>query len=364
MNFQNKIIKKIKENLNFSEKPGVIIASPSNSPPYKFHWIRDSALVMRVFINEFIKKKNTQSLFHIINYIESEYQIQNLNTKSGLGEPKIKIDLTPYNDPWGRPQNDGPALRGINMIKIFNILKKNYKSIVENLVVRIIEKDIKYILNNYNKPSFDLWEENLGWHFYTRLVQLKFIKDYINIKEELNKYFNIDLEINSIYNDLLFNIKHHECPEMIISSFDVNGNISKYDDSANILALCHIDFDKDILNQIDYKLVLLNCDNLISFFKNKYDKNNYNLVGRYAHDQYFNGHIWIICSLALAQFYLFIGSSEMIKISGKILDYILSIDINLDLSEQYDIDNNKMISAEKLTWNYSELYMTINFKKN
>jgi len=364
MNFQSKIIKKIEENLNFSEKPGVIIASPSNYPPYKFHWIRDSALVMRVFINEFKKTNNTQSLFNIINYIESEYKIQNLDTKSGLGEPKIKIDLTPYNDPWGRPQNDGPALRGINMIKIFNILKKNYKSIVENLVVKIIEKDIKYILNNYNKPSFDLWEENLGWHFYTRLVQLKFIKDYINVKEELNKYFSIDLEINTIYNDLLSNIKHHECPEMIISSFDVNGNISKYDDSANILALCHIDFDKDILSQIDYKLVLLNCDNLINFFKNKYDNNKYKLVGRYAYDQYFNGHIWIICSLALAQFYLFIGSKEMINISKKILDYILSIDINLDLAEQYDIDNNKMLSAEKLTWNYSELYMTINFKKN
>ena len=58
MNLESKILKKIEENLFFSEKPGVIIASPSNFPPYKFHWIRDSALVMRVFINEFKLKKN------------------------------------------------------------------------------------------------------------------------------------------------------------------------------------------------------------------------------------------------------------------------------------------------------------------
>ena len=59
-------------------------------------------------------------------------------------------------------------------------------------------------------------------------------------------------------------------------------------------------------------------------------------------DKYFDGHIWIICSLGLAQFYHFIGDEIMIDISKKILDYILSIDINLDLAEQYDIDNNKM----------------------
>ena len=69
------------------------------------------------------------------------------------------------------------------MIKIYNLLINNYSSTIENLVVKINEKDIKYILENYNKPSFDLWEENLGWHYYTRLVQLKFIKDFLRIKK-------------------------------------------------------------------------------------------------------------------------------------------------------------------------------------
>lgn len=363
MSLEIKILKKIEENLNFSKKPGVIIASPSNFPPYKFHWIRDSALVMRVFINEFKFKKNTQSLFHILNYIESEYQIQNLDTKSGLGEPKININLTPYNDPWGRPQNDGPALRGINMIKIFNLLKNDYKGIVENIVIKIIEKDIKYILENYNKPSFDLWEENFGWHFYTRILQTKFIKDFLVNKKIFDKYFKINNDINSIYNELLMNLKHHESQDMMISSFDLEGNISKYDDSANILGICHIEYDMEILSKINYKLIICNCNNLIRFFKNKYVKNNFSLVGRYANDKYFDGHIWIICSLALAQFYIFLNDNKMMKISEEIFDYILSININLDLAEQYDIDNNRMLSAEKLTWNYSELYMMIKLKK-
>ena len=77
MNLESKILKKIEENLNFSEKPGVIIASPSNFPPYKFHWIRDSALVMRVFINEF-KLKNINffqaDLFNI-DFIVDKYDL-------------------------------------------------------------------------------------------------------------------------------------------------------------------------------------------------------------------------------------------------------------------------------------------------
>ena len=225
-------------------------------------------------------------------------------------------------------------------------------------------KELKYILENYNKPSFDLWEENLGWHFYTRLVQLKFIKDFMTNKKLFDNYFKIENNIEKIYDDLLLNLKHHECPEMMISYFDLEGNISKYDDSANILAICHIEYDMEILSKINYKLIISNCYNLINFFKNKYVRNNYNLIGRYANDKYFDGHIWIICSIALAQFFRFINDEKMIKIPEEILDYILSININLDLAEQYDIDNNRMLSAEKLTWNYSELYMMIKLKKN
>ena len=43
----SKIIQRITENTNTTTNLGIIIASPSDDPPYKYHWIRDSALVMR-----------------------------------------------------------------------------------------------------------------------------------------------------------------------------------------------------------------------------------------------------------------------------------------------------------------------------
>ena len=38
----------------------------------------------------------------------------------------------------------------------------------------------------------------------------------------------------------------------------------------------------------------------------------------------------------------------------------MSIDEELNLHEQFDIKNNKGLSAKKLTWNYSEMYFFIN----
>jgi len=63
----NKVINKLLENIEFSNKKGMIIASPSNDPPYKFHWIRDASIVMKVIINLYKETNNTKFLILIFN---------------------------------------------------------------------------------------------------------------------------------------------------------------------------------------------------------------------------------------------------------------------------------------------------------
>ena len=357
-NLEKRIMSKILDNCNYSSKKGMIIASPSNDPPYKFHWIRDSALVMRVFIDLYERCKEDKYFIYLLNYIENETLIQNLKTLTSLGEPKIKIDRTPYNDPWGRPQNDGPALRGINMIRIYKLLKNEY-TILGNTIKSIIKKDLNYILENYDKPCFDLWEEYFGWHFYTRLVQVKFLKDCMEISDELE----LDLNVKNAYDDLTKKIEHHLQLNKIVSSFDENGKISKSDDASILLAFSHINYDSDILKIVKLEYGINNCKKLLDIFRKKYNKYDLNMIGRYENDQYYNGHVWIICTLGLLQFYveLFKNNKEhnnLLDIVKKEFDFILSIDISLDLAEQYDPINDVQLSAKKLTWNYSELYMT------
>ena len=94
---------------------------------------------------------------------------------------------------------------------------------ISTLILPIILKDLQYILDVYNKRSFDIWEELNGWHFYTRLVQLKFIKDSIH-NYHLIKYSDISIEIlRRTYRKLIRGLKDHLTENSIISSFDKDG---------------------------------------------------------------------------------------------------------------------------------------------
>ena len=362
--FLQDIIYKIYENIYYSSTKGIIIASPSNDPPYKFHWIRDSALVMRVILSLIENNIHTKdNLIRVFDYIELEHKLQNAKTLSGLGEPKFNIDGSVYNEPWGRPQNDGPALRGLNLLKILKLLEKDYPNLVKNQVIKMIDIDLKYILLCYKDTCFDLWEENIGYHFYTRVVQYKFLKECLKSNLYKNQK-DIYQQIKDVLKDFKEFLKHHNGKEEVISSFDEFGNVSKLDDASIMLGICHTNFDKDIMDIFPIENLLKNCENLHRHFREKYNDVNVNLVGRYFNDAYYNGHAWIICSLALAQFYNYIHNTHeggvtylnSKKLPESIFDYIRSININLDLSEQFDVSNQKMLSAEKLTWNYSELY--------
>ena len=72
----SKIIQRITENTNTTTNLGIIIASPSDDPPYKYHWVRDSALVMRTIVDMYNVTKDPIYFQSIINYIENESKIQ------------------------------------------------------------------------------------------------------------------------------------------------------------------------------------------------------------------------------------------------------------------------------------------------
>ena len=370
----DKILQRIIENTNTTTNPGIIIASPSEVPPYKYHWIRDSALVMRTIMDMYSITKDPIYFQYIINYIENVSKLQELDTISGLGEPKYNINCTAFNGEWGRPQNDGPALRGIMLFKIIELFNYKYDTIINNLIVPILVKDIKYIQENYNKESYDIWEEIKGWHFYTRMVQLKFLKDSLRYKRLFNKLINFQL-IEECCQKLGESLKDHICDNHIISSFNSSGSISKYHDAANILAYCHIDYDKDILKIVPLEYINDTCLKLLYSFRKKYSDDELNLIGRYPNDKYYDGQIWIICSLALGQIYIELyknrnimkydspmhrsksnPNNNYIEVANEILERILTLDPNLILPEQFNPTTNEMISANKLTWNYSELY--------
>ena len=220
---------------------------------------------MMTIVDMYRKTKQPVYFQAILNYIENESKLQNLETISGLGEPKYNINCTAFNGSWGRPQNDGPALRGIILFQVIELFSYKYETMIRQLILPIILLDLEYILQNYRKVSYDIWEEKLGWHFYTRMVQAKFLKETLRYKKMFQGRFDI-ASIEETYQRLLNDLKDHINGDTIISSFDENGDIIKYEDSANLLAFCHINYDEDILKIIPLEYINHTCDNLIDSF--------------------------------------------------------------------------------------------------
>ena len=274
--YLDKILQRITENTNTMSHVGIIIASPSEDPPYKYHWVRDSALVMRTFIDMYKKTKNPLYFQYIINYLENESKIQELNTISGLGEPKYNIDCTAFNGEWGRPQNDGPALRGIMLFKIISLFQYKYDKLIENLILPILVKDINYICKNIENTSFDLWEEINGWHFYTRMVQLKFLKDALKHKKLIVKLCDF-VKIMDSYVKLSSSVKDHICDNHIISSLNIIKSLI-YNNNIPIMLICSFKNKEDIILLDELHKIQFTYKNFsykISLIYNK-DTNNLN----------------------------------------------------------------------------------------
>jgi len=343
---------------NMNVIKGMVIASPSNNNPnYFYHWIRDGAICMNTIFTLYEKKNITKMdmIEYFTNYISVEKQIQQLVTISGLGEPKINVDLTPFNKPWGRPQNDGPALRCIVIMKYYNfLLKDNPTSIID---IDIIKTDLIYISMNYMKPCFDLWEEIPGYHFFTLMVMKKCLEEGMKITNI--SYNNEISEIEKMLEKFYIN-------EMIISSFNIKWEILREYDSSIILAFLYTDVvpNSSIVNTINNGMII---------FKNIYNINRnklYPLIGRYKDDIYYNGNPWVLtsiamcrmlnkidCMMCLDQVNIIFDETPSI-IAKSIIDLLKNIIIfnynDYNLSEQIDKNTGEFIGASLLTWNYSE----------
>ena len=165
---------------------GAVVASPSKTnPDYFYHWIRDSSIVMGVVVDLYrtagaaTKPTYYQMLIDYIDFSRSNQLTPNLS--GGLGEPKFNTDGSAFNGAWGRPQNDGPALRAITLVRVANLwLDEGLGSVVKEKLYRaelpaytVIKADLEFVSHHWTETCFDLWEETKGHHFYTQMVQRK-----------------------------------------------------------------------------------------------------------------------------------------------------------------------------------------------
>ena len=90
-----------------------LLAYTNSISLYSTDWIRDSALTMQMLLEHY---KDAQRGSSIADSLESTFKNYASFSASnqrlaGIGEPKFHVNGAPFTGPWGRPQNDGPAIR-------------------------------------------------------------------------------------------------------------------------------------------------------------------------------------------------------------------------------------------------------------
>lgn len=375
-------------------KPGMVVASPSKEAPnYYYDWVRDTALTMRSLIDLYEFKKDPKIKNMIFTWIDAEAYRQNLPTFSGLGEPKYNIDGSGFTGPWGRPQNDGPALRAIAMIKFARILfaEGNHDYVLKKLyhgvlpADSVIKKDLEYVAHHWGEHSFDLWEEEKGMHFYTLLSQHVALQEGAKLAAEMKDSNAADFyrqESERIARKLKSEFPHDRVGLLVTTQKSAPlGYKNSGLDVAPLLALLHTSPYQKLFSLRD-EFVIKYIDTLSTTFAEIYHVNRKYVdmgvgIGRYPEDRYDGyetsklGNPWFLSTLALGEYFCLL-KDELMK-SGK-LTKTLSRDLTDmtekqfkralfhsdrqgHLSEQFNHDNGLMQGAVDLTWSHNS-FMT------
>lgn len=356
--------------------PGMVVASPSRSNPnYYFDWVRDTALVMRTLVDYWEIKQDPKVKKMLLTWVDSEIHRQNRYAISGLGEPKYNIDGTGYQGPWGRPQNDGPALRAIAMIKFARLLiDKGDMDYVQRKLYHgglpaqsPIKKDLEYTAHQWREHNFEPWEEEMGIHFYNLMVQHTALQEGASLAQELGDggaaafYREQSQEIGKFIKANFFDAQIGIRVSKVVS----RGLGYKHSgiDVSPLLALNHT-WPYQKLISFQHPNVKKYVATLIETFQNVYSVNSAYpdlgvAIGRYPEDKYDGyhsggeGNPWFLATLALGEHYCLANDAKKTALSEKQFKRALfHSDRKGRLDEQFNRYTGKMQGAYELTWSH------------
>lgn len=361
--------------------PGMVVASPSRrDPDYYYDWVRDTALTMRALVDYYETSRDEKIKKLIYTWIDAEIYRQGLLSISGLGEPKYNVNGTVFTGPWGRPQNDGPALRAISMIKFARLLlsEGNHDYVLKKLyhgslpAKSAIKIDLEYTAHEWRKPSFDLWEEEMGMHFYTLLAQHTALQEGAVLADDLGdslaaEYYRKQADL--IAHKLKIEFINEEVG-ILVTKDKVGGLWYKKSglDVAPLLALLHTSPYQKIFAfghpsvKKYIKALTLNAKQIYSI--NKIFPDIGVAIGRYQEDRYDgygtdgSGNPWFLSTLALAEYYCLLREENKSLLLTDAIERqferaLFHSDRQGHFSEQFNRESGHMQGAYDLTWSHN-----------
>jgi glucoamylase len=376
-----------------------VIASYDPDPDYFFHWLRDSAVVIdavgiliedatygpdaighveyflrfslalcaldgRILVERGDRDRTIDPAFQ--QYVRSEGELRTVFGDAVLGETRFNPDGTLDITKWARPQHDGPALRTLAVLRLLRRGVVGDEE-VKALARALLEIDLTFVLRHWREPSFDIWEEELGHHYYTRLVQHSALADGADWLEEVGDPDRAEA-YRAASREVAERLDDHWSPEknFYLSRLGVvAGSSAKELDIATILALIHAG-RKDGPHSVRDPRAQATMRRLEGLFTREYLINESlapdrgPAMGRHAGDVYYSGGAYYFATLGAAEFYYSLAGAvgdEALLLRGD--GFMATVRAHTPasgvLSEQFDRTTGRQTSAKNLAWSHAAL---------
>lgn len=375
---------------------GSVLASPAIAdwnpePDYFFHWLRDSALVMRAVADlmrdagsdaerarwrahfedfvafslalskldgaEFLARSHyretTQREFR--KFLRPDSEIRALDGDILLGEPRFNPDGTIDVFRWARPQYDGPALRALACLAYLAAGGPQ-----SDALTRLLRLDLDFTLRHAGRRCIGPWEEPAQntQHYYVALVQLgalvhgRAFADDAGTCDQAEKKLRAALdrhwsERHQVYAAML-PIKGKHADDLI--------------DAAQLMAVLDAELP-DGPHSLHDPRIHKTQSAIEDFFAREFPINRGRAapaLGRYKGDRYFGGGAWYPTTLAAASLY-YCRARQAGRDRDALLkrgdDFMATVrkftPPDGALSEQVDRVTGVQTSARHLTWSYA-----------
>lgn len=395
-------------------RAGSIIASPvlaayDPDPDYCFHWYRDSAVVIEALQLLFADGSvGVEAQTHFADFITFSRSLRTLDGRALVADPawrvpvaedfrkfvrddadlarahgdavaaetRVNPDGTLDISKWTRPQHDGPPLRALAVLRWLDAHPVDAS--VAAQATALLRDDLAFTFTQWRAPSFDIWEEEQGRHYYTLRVSCAALEagaDWLAARDEHEcalRYRNEAATIRTAL-DAFWLADEGYLRSRVLDT----GRSEKELDIAVILSAIHAHDHRhaSAAHSVADPKMQATLARLESLFDADYAINRGRpahrgpALGRYHGDVYYSGGAYYFSTLGAAEFcyraaQLGLDRHAWIARGDAYLETVRAYaPASGELSEQFDQHDGRQTSARHLAWSYAALISCVSVRR-
>ncbi len=391
---------------------GSIVASPvlaayDPDPDYFFHWFRDSAIVIdAVRLLYEAGHLGAEALTHFADFVRFSLALRTLDGRALVERPQWRQKVAPdfgqylrgddlaavasdavYADTrvnpdgtldisrWPRPQHDGTPLRALAVLRWLRALRAEQGPVATSTSVdaeRLLRIDLTLTAAHWREPSYDLWEEELGQHYFTLRVAAAALSEgaeWLRATGEASEAAALCAPVQAI-RERLDRLWLPDAGYYASRSLSPGVASTKMLDISVILGAIR-SAALDETHSVRDPRMHATLNELERLFDRRYPLNQGRpperaaAMGRYEGDTYYSGGAYYFATLGAAEFCFQAAAAHTpraeererwVAHGDRFLETVRAFTpASGDLSEQFDQRTGEQTSAKHLAWSYAAL---------